>query len=137
MTEPTTYHLTLRSEPESIRLVDPFLRSIAAVATASRERYHDVLLAMTEAVNNAITHGNRCDPRSAVQMDLRIEGNTLIAVITDNGSGFDPSSLPDPTDPENLFREGGRGVFLIQHLADHVEFRRTEQGMAVMLKMRL
>ena len=137
MPEPHTHHLTLESTPESIRLVDPFLKGIADVAALQASRYHDVLLAMTEAVNNAIIHGNKQNPNKPVTVDVRIENTTFIAVVTDEGGGFDPASIPDPTDPENLLREGGRGVFLIQHLADRVEFRRTEKGMAVMLKISL
>lgn len=137
MPETHTHHLTLESAPESIRLVDPFLMGIHAVAGLAPERYHDVLLAMTEAVNNAMIHGNRMDPKKPVTVDVRIDNGTFIAVVTDQGGGFDPASLPDPRDPENLLREGGRGVFLIQHLADSVEFRRTDTGMAVMLKINL
>ena len=137
MPEPRTHHLTLESSPESIRQVDPFLKGIEAIAALTPERYHDLLLAMTEAVNNAIIHGNRQDPSKPVTVDVRIENTTFIAVVTDEGGGFDPSSIPDPRDPENLLREGGRGVFLIQHLADSVEFRRTDTGMAVMLKVNL
>jgi len=132
-----SYHLTLQSHPESIRQVDPFLQSIAEVAAATRERYHDVLLAMTEAVNNAILHGNRCAADTTVDVDVQITDGMMVAVITDCGSGFDPATLPDPTDPENLLREGGRGVFLIQHLADSVEFRQTPEGLEVTLKMQL
>lgn len=137
MAQNQTYHLILPSTPESIRQVDPFLQSIAEVAATTRERYHDVLLALTEAVNNAILHGNRCADHTTVDVEVQIHGGTLVAVITDCGTGFDPATLPDPTDPENLLREGGRGVFLIQHLADSVEFRQTPEGLEVTLKMRL
>ena len=137
MNQPHTYHLTLPSHPESIRLVDPFLKSIQEVAATSAERYHDVLLALTEAVNNAIIHGNRFEASKPVTVEVQVDSRVLVAVVTDHGSGFDADRLPDPTDPENILREGGRGVFLIRHLAQSVEFRRTADGMAVMIKLAL
>ena len=127
------HHLTVPSNRASIREIDPFLQ-MHGVASMAAERYHDLLVALTEAVNNAITHGNQGDPSKSVQIDVQVGNGEIIAIIQDHGSGFDPKTLPDPRDPENLLKEGGRGVFLIQHLADVVEFRVDDGGTAVLIK---
>ena len=127
------HHLTVPSDRSSISLLDPFLRS-HGISTLAGDRYHDVLVAVTEAVNNAIVHGNSNDPSKPVLIDIQCSEGEIIAVIRDSGRGFDPDSIPDPRLPENLLREGGRGVFLIRHLADSVEFSRSNDGNAVFIK---
>jgi len=128
------YHLSLPSLTTSIIHVEPFIRSIKELRLLNPDRYHDMLVATTEAVNNAIIHGNALNPEKPVLIDVQTGSNEAIIVIQDNGHGFDPESVPDPRLPENILREGGRGVFLIKHLADSVEFNVTSGGTAVMLK---
>jgi serine/threonine-protein kinase RsbW len=84
----------------------------------------NVQLALQEALMNAIVHGNRSDPEKYVRMCVAIEeGCGIVIVVKDSGSGFDPSKLPDPTVGENIYREGGRGVYLIQQLMHEVQYK--------------
>jgi serine/threonine-protein kinase RsbW len=84
----------------------------------------NVQLALQEALTNAIRHGSRNDPEKYVRLCVAIEeGGGIIIVVKDSGSGFDPSKLPDPTMGENIYREGGRGVYLIQQLMDEVQYK--------------
>jgi serine/threonine-protein kinase RsbW len=80
------------------------------------------MVAVTEAVNNAIRHGNKFDKDKNVYLSLVVNSNQLKFEIEDEGVGFDYTNLDDPTAPENLENPGGRGIFLIRHLADEVEF---------------
>ena len=128
-----TYHLTLTSERENIRQVEPFLRSVHRIDEMGEKRFHDLLVSLTEAVNNAIIHGNKCDPEKPVMIDIESTPKQITCVIHDHGGGFDPADIPDPRLPENLLNEGGRGVFLIRHLSDSVEFSATNNGMAVVI----
>ncbi|OJX56848.1 MAG: hypothetical protein BGO89_09985 [Candidatus Kapaibacterium thiocyanatum] len=129
-----TYTLTLPSERSSITGVEPFLQNIEACHRLSPDRYHNLLVALTEAVNNAIIHGNNSDPSKPVNIDVQTSGHEIIILVSDKGSGFDPDAVPDPRDPDRLLREGGRGVFLIRHLADVVEFASGPEGMTVLIK---
>ena len=86
------------------------------------EHYGNVLIAMTEAVNNAIVHGNKLDPEKSVTVSCAIDGKSLVFRISDEGPGFDYENLPDPTAPENIEKPHGRGVFLMRHLADDCAF---------------
>jgi len=136
MTTYRTHHLTVSSDRSSISLIDPFLKA-EGIAALAGDRYHDVLVTITEAVNNAIIHGNGGDVSKSVVLDIQTGGGEIIAVVIDHGTGFDPDSIPDPRLPENLLREGGRGVFLIRHLADEVEFTTRDDGSAILIKFKL
>ena len=91
-----------------------------------------MLIALTEAVSNAIIHGNKCDESKKVIINTLSFADKICLRIEDEGNGFDPHNLPDPTAPENLMTLGGRGVFLMQHLADTVSF--SESGRVVQLE---
>jgi serine/threonine-protein kinase RsbW len=84
----------------------------------------DVQLALHEALTNAILHGNHSDPEKFVRLCVMIqEGGEILIEVKDSGSGFDPNKLPDPTLGENIYRESGRGVYLIRQLMDQVEYK--------------
>jgi serine/threonine-protein kinase RsbW len=81
------------------------------------------MVAITEAVNNSIYHGNRGDFSKWVFIRCAaLNPYRILIAVEDQGSGFDPDSLPDPTAPENLENPGGRGVFLMRHLSDEIKF---------------
>lgn len=132
----TTYHCDLESHPRSLRLLDPFLRSIPEFEVLQGDRYHDALLVLTEAVSNAIAHGNQYQLHQLVSVDISLQQGGALIVVRDHGSGFDPSQIPDPRLPEHLLNEGGRGVFLMRHLAHAIDFERTPSGMIVRITVR-
>ena len=95
------------------------------------DHYGNILVALTEAVNNAIYHGNKADPEKTIDISFKCKNNQISFIIKDQGKGFDPSALPDPTNPENIEKPHGRGVFLMKNLADKVEFQ--DNGCCVVL----
>jgi serine/threonine-protein kinase RsbW len=80
------------------------------------------MISVTECISNAIIHGNKSDKNKLVHVELRIEDDQLNFTVKDEGEGFDSSSLADPTEPENIEKTGGRGIFLMKHLSDEVKF---------------
>ena len=83
----------------------------------------NIQAALREALSNAMLHGNRGDPVKCVLLSVEIEeGGGIAIVVRDSGAGFDPARLPDPTEGDNIYRDCGRGVYLIQRLMDHVEY---------------
>ena len=95
----------------------------------------DVKLACEEAIVNAVEHGNQCDSSKMVHLECSVENDVMKVVVRDEGEGFDPAALPDPTEPENILREDGRGVFLIRRLVDEVRF--NEKGNEITIIKRL
>lgn len=114
--------LKLSSDPRNITLVESFIEQIVQRYQLNQDLYGNILITVTEAVNNAIIHGNCQDKSKTVQIELQKTTNRLAISVTDEGCGFDVNDIPDPTAPENLLKTGGRGVFLIQQLSDGVTF---------------
>lgn len=87
---------------------------------------------MEEALVNAIRHGNQCSPEKSVEVKMSVTDQEFNATITDQGDGFDPDQVPDPTDDENLERDSGRGLVLIKTYSDEVTY--NQAGNSVTLK---
>ena len=104
------------------------LTHVAKVVGISAERLDWVALSLREAVNNAVLHGNKKDPKKWIEVTMEQAGDEFIMRILDEGTGFDTSSLSDPRSPENLFRPNGRGIFLIRQFSDRVSFIQSEDG---------
>ena len=90
---------------------------------------------LTEALTNAVLYGNAHDPSKHVLVEVALEDGRLEARVTDQGGGFDPSSIPDPTEPENILKPGGRGLFIMRQLLDEVSY--NDRGNQVTLVLRL
>lgn len=128
--------LNLASSSDSLTIVEKKIDEVTKEAKVNKDLYGNVLIAVTEGVNNAIHHGNKSNPEKNVHIDIEVnDQNQLVFSIKDEGDGFDPDALPDPTDPANIEKPHGRGVFLMQQLSDEIEFE--EEGKQVILKFAL
>ncbi|MDA9835745.1 ATP-binding protein [Flavobacteriales bacterium] len=114
--------LSFQSKPENIAIVERLIDEMCEQHSVIEEHYGDILIAMTEGVNNAIVHGNKLDVNKSVSVEYEKRGKDLFFRISDEGAGFDYENLPDPTAPENLEPPNGRGVFLMRNLADECLF---------------
>ncbi|HVA97568.1 MAG TPA: ATP-binding protein [Bacteroidia bacterium] len=117
-----TQKLKINSATENIFLVERFIEEVCEKFHITEEHYGNILIAITEAVNNAIQHGNKSNPNKSIEITLTAEKNKISFTIEDEGNGFDYSNIPDPTNPENIEKPNGRGVFLMRNLADKVCF---------------
>ncbi len=97
--------------------------------------YPNMLISLTEAVTNAMVHGNRYDNRKQILLMCRQESGHIHFFITDEGSGFNPCNLPDPTQAEYIEKEGGRGVYLMRQLCDELKFH--DEGRTVQLMWKI
>ncbi|GAB4131021.1 MAG: anti-sigma F factor [Bacteroidia bacterium] len=127
--------LSIASKSENIILVEKLINDICSDSKVAEDYYGNILVAVTEAVNNAIIHGNKSNPDKTVNLTVRSEDNHIEFIVNDQGEGFDYNNLPDPTNPENLEKPNGRGVFLMKHLADNVEFK--DNGRTVFLEFNI
>jgi serine/threonine-protein kinase RsbW len=126
-----TISIQIPSLIENIRMIESFIDNAKERFHLDEDLYGNIMIAVTEAVNNAIKHGNANNSSKNVFLSLTLHDNLLKFVIKDEGNGFNQHDLPDPTSPENLEKPGGRGIFLMKHLSDEVEF--TENGKTVEL----
>ena len=121
--------LNFDSKADNIVIAEKLVDDVCKKFSVDEDYYGNILIAVTEAVNNAINHGNRQNPEKKVHLEFIERADRLSFSVRDEGERFDHDSLPDPTDPENLEKISGRGVFLMKHLADEVEF--SENGTKV------
>ena len=125
--------------PTDVRSIEHAVEYVVRRCQACEAEAHRLRLnfrvGLTEALSNAMMYGNGHDPTKRVLVEVSLAQGELKARITDQGSGFDPSSVPDPTSPENLVKAGGRGLFLMRQLLDEVSF--NDRGNEVTLVLRL
>jgi serine/threonine-protein kinase RsbW len=130
-----TYRLQIKSLPENINKVEPFLTGVNADAGLDEVEFNKLIVATTEAVNNAILHGNRSDPGKSVTVAVDIRKQYLVVQVCDEGGGFDPDSVENPLKDENLLKESGRGLFLMKTLMEEVDVRMREDGCEVRMAL--
>jgi anti-sigma regulatory factor (Ser/Thr protein kinase) len=136
ITQLENYQLEIDSILENVNLVEQLLDTVREELNVSDDIYGNMMVAVTEAVNNAIIHGNQSVPIKKVKISVAKENDHIIIFyVKDEGSGFDFNNLPDPTAPENLEKPTGRGVFLMTNLSDLVVF--SNNGSLVEIQFKL
>jgi serine/threonine-protein kinase RsbW len=120
--------LTLSSSLESVDKVERTAEEFAARAGFDEDTVPNIAMAVREAAVNAILHGNSYNPEKQITASFEANAESLTVRIADQGSGFDPSNIPDPLAPENILRGSGRGIFLIRAFMDEVHFRQLHPG---------
>ena len=128
-------HIELASKLESLSQIENFIDDVCEQYEFGEDHYGNILIALTEAVNNAITHGNKLDPTKKVNLNMETTNKDVEFTIKDEGIGFDVNKVPDPTLPENIEKLSGRGIFLMKTLADNVDFE--ENGTIIKLTFSL
>lgn len=127
--------LKLPSDPRNISHVESFVARIVERYKINPDKYGNILISLTEAVNNAIIHGNRKDQSKTVNIQLHKKNDRIFFRVSDEGRGFDYRNLPDPTAQDNLMRVGGRGVFLMQQLSDGLKFHNNGSTVEIHFKL--
>lgn len=132
-----TKKLVLSSKFEEMSRLEPFINELKEWAGFGDEDTSRILLTLSEAVNNAILHGNEENPDKQVVVQSKWDKDNQILEVSveDEGEGFDPDEIADPLKEENLLNEGGRGVYLIEQYADRVEF--SKEGTKITIKFHL
>lgn len=117
--------LKLPSSASAIPMLHAFIERVIDENPRFSDLFGNVLMALTEAVNNSIEHGNRADESKQVTISLREEPDLLEFSISDEGEGFSMDRVTDPTLPENIEKTSGRGIFIIRRFADSVQYLRN------------
>ena len=124
--------ITLDSNIQNVSVIEKLIDNYSAVLKFNDELYGKLLLAVVEAVNNAIVHGNNEDETKKVHIHYVFNDKEILFTVTDEGAGFDPDNVPDPTAIENLEKDCGRGIYLMKCLCDEIMYQ--DGGRTVMMK---
>lgn len=132
-----TFSIEIASNPNNLITVEEFVNYFTVELNIDESKIPGLLLAVTEAVTNAIIHANKCDINKLVKIDVTVENKKLIIKIKDEGKGFNPSDVPDPTSPENLLKDSGRGLYLMKVYMDDLKYNLTPTGTETVLILNL
>ncbi len=117
-----TLSLKLASDLNELERIERFVLDTAKLASCNSETKHNIMLVLTEAVTNAILHGNRQQPEKTVDVSADVSKDRIVLTVQDQGDGFDPKKVPNPLDEKNILKSSGRGVWLMQEFSDKVRF---------------
>lgn len=131
------YTKEIASDPDLMPEVEQFVLDIAAEVGLNKDKYNNIALAVAEAISNSIKHGNKNDKSKKVSINIKVEDEKMIVSLKDEGTGFDPKTVPDPTQPENILKESGRGVHIMRSLLDDLKFNFTPNGTEIILIINL
>lgn len=115
--------LKIPSCPTQIDLLEELVSKVICDCAIDQEIFPNILISLTEAVNNAIIHGNNNDVNKYVNIRFKQTDSRLIFTISDEGNGFNPNRIPDPTSPERIAECGGRGVYIMKELSDNMNYK--------------
>ena len=131
------YSIEIESDPNNLITVEEFVNYFAKDLGVNDNKMNGLLLSVTEATTNAIIHGNKCDANKKVFINVLVEDDKIIIKVKDEGEGFNPENIPDPTEPQNLLKDSGRGVYLMRVYMDDLKYNATPEGMETILVLKL
>ncbi|MGH2575727.1 MAG: ATP-binding protein [Ignavibacteria bacterium] len=120
--------IEIESSRKNISRVEKVLQKANDECQLGQEKFNKLLIAVTEIVLNAIVHGNKEIISKKVKVKVHYDSEKMIVNVSDEGNGFDFESLPDPTLPENIYSDSGRGIFIARNLIDKMEYKKTRRG---------
>jgi serine/threonine-protein kinase RsbW len=129
--------LTIQASLEELARVHEWTKLLLTRFGVPDTEGYNILLATSEAVTNAIRHGANEDPNRQVRISIAQDDNGISIAVEDDGRGFAPDAIPDPTHGLQLYQAGGRGIYLLKALASDVEFRVSDEGTTVVCKFRV
>lgn len=133
----TIFEKEIPSDPDLMPEVEDFILDVAKKVNLNKDKYNNIALAVAEAISNSIKHGNKNDKTKKVNIKIKTEDDKLIVILKDQGKGFDPAVIPDPTQPENILKDSGRGLFIMRSLLDDLRYNFTPDGTEIILEISL
>lgn len=115
--------ISIPSLIDNVKIIESFIDNAREKYSINDDIYGNIMISVTECVTNAIIHGNKLDGNKKVDLVLKLDDNAISFKVKDQGQGFDHEMLNDPTSPENIEKAGGRGIFIMKHLSDDVQFQ--------------
>ena len=128
--------LEISSDISNIEQVENFTVRFAKKIGMPDDKRDDLVIAVSELINNAIIHGNKLEKSKKVSICCSAAEHKVTVIVADEGKGFDPDNVDCPIDPDNILKNSGRGVFLLNKLMDSVDFSFTKEGTRITIIMK-
>lgn len=125
------------SNPDLLPDIEEYVLSKISDLGLSEEKLDNLALSVGEAASNSIVHGNMCDESKKVKISIEIDEKMIIIKFKDQGQGFSPERVPDPTAPENILKDNGRGIHIMKTFLDRVDYNFYNDGTEVVLKLKI
>lgn len=132
-----TMECELSSRLDELQCADNLTEVVARNMALNSDQKNNLAIAVTEAVGNAIVHGNKKNPHKKVHLKFETGNDQIVITVRDEGEGFDPESIQNPLLPENLMKESGRGIFILSELMDAVDYQFSRQGTTLKMVMKV
>jgi serine/threonine-protein kinase RsbW len=129
--------LVIPSNVQRIEEAASFVEEAAEGMDFDETEVDNIVIAITEAISNAIIHANKNDHGKKVTIEIECNENEMITKVTDEGPGFDPKNIADPLHPDNLLKESGRGIFILNSFLDSVDYSFSGDGTVVTMVKKL
>lgn len=130
-------HKIVKSNPEILPELEEKIIEIAKSLNIEKNKINSLALSFSEAISNSMKHGNKYNTNKNVEIDVFTENDKLYISLKDEGEGFDIESVPDPTKPENILKESGRGIHIMKNFLDELVYNFSPNGTQVILVLNL
>ena len=131
------FEKVVQSDPGVLPELEEFIIGIAKKSNLNKNKINNLVLSFSEAVSNSIVHGNKLDSSKKVFIKVNVDNEKMTIIIKDEGRGFDLKSVPDPTKPENMLKDSGRGIHIMKSFVDNLHYNFTSKGTEAILEINL
>lgn len=131
------YQKEIISDPDLMPEVEEFILNIANEINLKEDKHNYLALSTAEAISNSIVHGNKLDKNKKVLITVTVTDSQIIIMFKDEGKGFNPNDVPDPTAPENILKDSGRGIHIMKSFIDELKYNFTPEGTETILAVSL
>jgi serine/threonine-protein kinase RsbW len=131
------YEREISSDPEMLPELEEFILEIAKSCKLNDEKLNGLALSFSEAASNSVVHGNKLDKNKKVKIKVLVNEKMISITIKDEGSGFNVQAVPDPTRPENILKDNGRGIHIMRSFLHDLRYNFTPSGTETILEMLL
>lgn len=127
----------IRSDPDLLPELEELIIKLAKKYNLTDEKLNSLALSFSEAASNSIVHGNKLDVNKKVKITIKVDNDKMTVIIKDEGKGFNLSSVPDPTKPENILKDNGRGIHIMRSFLNSLKYNFTPTGTEAILEINL
>lgn len=131
------YTKSFPSDPDILPEIESYVVKVATEAKLNEDKFNNLALSVAEAASNCILHGNKLDKNKEVEITIKYDDKKMEITFKDQGSGFDLKDIPDPTKPENILKDSGRGIHIMKSFLDDLRYNFTPTGTEVTLVLTL